>query len=142
MILITCVDDKNGMMFNSRRQSRDKIIIQNICELAENEKIWITEYSKSLFEPERENIVISNQDFFEAELDEYCFVENIAPSKIENDITKIVLYCWNKEYPADLYFDLELEDWILESEIEFEGSSHEKITRKIFKIAEDENGDN
>ena len=141
MILIACVDDKNGMMFNFRRQSRDKLVIENICEMVGDKKLWVNEYSKKLFETEMVNVFVSNQDFFEAELDEYCFAENVIPTKIENDITKVILYYWNREYPADQYFDLELNDWILESEIEFEGSSHEKITRKIFKIAEDKNGE-
>ena len=141
MILIACVDDKNGMMFNFRRQSRDKLVIENICEMVGDKKLWVNEYSKKMFEAEKVNLFVSNQDFFEAELDEYCFTENVIPTKIENDITKVILYYWNREYPADQYFDLELNDWILESEIEFEGSSHEKITRKIFKIAEDKNGE-
>ena len=141
MILIACVDDKNGMMSNFRRQSRDKLVIENICEMVGDKKLWVNEYSKKMFEAEKVNLFVSNQDFFEAELDEYCFTENVIPTKIENDITKVILYYWNREYPADQYFDLELNDWILESEIEFEGSSHEKITRKIFKIAEDKNGE-
>ena len=33
----------------------------------------------------------------------------------------------------DLFFDISLDNWNLESEIEIEGSSHEKITRRIYK---------
>ena len=33
MRLIVCLDDKNGMAFNHRRQSRDRIITETIEEL-------------------------------------------------------------------------------------------------------------
>ena len=33
MKLIVCLDDKNGMMFNKRRQSRDRVLIENVLEL-------------------------------------------------------------------------------------------------------------
>ena len=33
MILIVCVDDHNGMMFNHRRQSQDRILRGDILEL-------------------------------------------------------------------------------------------------------------
>ena len=35
MILIVCVDDHNGMMFNHRRQSQDRILRGDILELTE-----------------------------------------------------------------------------------------------------------
>ena len=50
MILIICIDDNGGMMFNKRRQSQDKILIKKITELALGKKIRINSYSKSLFE--------------------------------------------------------------------------------------------
>ena len=30
MKLIVCLDDNNGMMFNKRRQSRDRVLIENV----------------------------------------------------------------------------------------------------------------
>ena len=35
MVLIVCVDDHNGMMFNHRRQSQDRILRGDILELTE-----------------------------------------------------------------------------------------------------------
>ena len=32
MQVILCLDDRNGMMFNHRRQSRDRAVIQDILE--------------------------------------------------------------------------------------------------------------
>ena len=39
MILIVCVDDHNGMMFNHRRQSQDRILRGDILELTEGKII-------------------------------------------------------------------------------------------------------
>ena len=33
MNIIVCLDDKNGMMFNKRRQSQDKLLRSDIKEL-------------------------------------------------------------------------------------------------------------
>lgn len=41
MILIVCVDDHNGMMFNHRRQSQDRILRGDILELTEGKILWM-----------------------------------------------------------------------------------------------------
>ena len=38
MILIVCVDDHNGMMFNHRRQSQDRVLRADILELTDGKK--------------------------------------------------------------------------------------------------------
>lgn len=40
MKLIVCMDDKNGMAFNHRRQSRDRVLAERIMELTENAKLY------------------------------------------------------------------------------------------------------
>ena len=131
MILITCVDENNGMMFNERRQSRDKILTKHICELAKDTKIWVNSFSKEIFE-DQNNIIVDDEFINKISQNEYCFIENISPLTLENKTEKIILYSWNRVYPADMYFDIKLEDWELESETEFAGSSHERITQKVF----------
>ena len=64
--------------------------------------------------------------------DEYCFVENIDVNTIINKVDKIIVYNWNRHYPADRYFNINLEEWVVDSEKEFSGSSHEKISEKIY----------
>lgn len=138
MKLIVCVDEAMGMMFNNRRQSRDGVLIEHILDLVDEKRIWITTFSESLFRFKTEYVLfeekptdIANEDF--------CFVENITPSVLEESVDEIILYIWNRRYPADRYFDICLDDWILESENEIKGSSHEKITEKIYKKGEKKN---
>ena len=46
MILIVCVDDHNGMMFNHRRQSQDRVLRADILELTGGKKLWMNAYSR------------------------------------------------------------------------------------------------
>ena len=129
MILITCIEKNNGMLFNNRRVSRDRKVIEDIREFVGDNEIFITDFSEELFmsyENVRAVNVIEKQD------GQFYFLENVQPSTIEDKIEKIILYNWNVDYPADMYFDINLEEWKVASEYEFEGFSHEKITRKIY----------
>ena len=42
MKLIVCTDLNNGMIFNSRRQSKDRVLIKHIYDLIGENKLWIT----------------------------------------------------------------------------------------------------
>ena len=129
MILITCVEKNNGMLFNNRRVSRDRKVIEDIREFVGDSEILITNFSEELFMSD-ENARTVN--VVEKRNEQFYFLEDVQPSTIEDKIEKIILYNWNVDYPADMYFDIDLKEWKLESEYEFEGFSHEKITRKIY----------
>ncbi len=126
MKLIVCVDDKNGMLFNKRRQSRDKILIENVLEVCKGETLYINEYSATLFP---ENSVVICEDFETLE-NGYIFAENFMVD--EDKINEIIIYKWNRVYPADTYFNISLDGWSLAETVDFVGSSHEKITREIY----------
>ena len=129
MILITCVEKNNGMLFNNRRVSQDRKVIEDIREFVGDSEILITNFSEELFMSD-ENARTVN--VIEKRNEQFYFLEDVQPSTIEDKIEKIILYNWNVDYPADMYFDIDLKEWKLESEYEFEGFSHEKITRKIY----------
>lgn len=126
MKLIICLDSKNGMMFNRRRQSRDRILIENILELCKGETVFTNEYSAPLF-PDNTAVTCENPQDIEKG---FLFAENFTVP--EDKIEKIIVYKWNRVYPADTYFSISLDKWVLEETVEFAGSSHEKITREIY----------
>ncbi len=131
MKLIVCVDERNGMLFNKRRQSRDRLLIADIMNLAQGSNIWINRFSQNLFESEK--VKVSEDEMSNLEKEDFCFIENIKPSSLEEKADEIIIYHWNRMYPADEFFDIDLEEnWVFLSEYEFEGSSHEKITRRIY----------
>lgn len=127
MKLVVCLDDNNGMMFNKRRQSRDRVLVENILELCKGEKLYTNEYSASLF-PDNTVEILENPENVE---NAYCFAENFTVN--EEYIDEIIVYKWNRLYPADAYFNIDLGNWTLEETVDFEGSSHEKITREIYR---------
>ena len=132
MKLIVCVDSNNGMLFNNRRQSKDRILIQHILDLIGENKLWITEFSKNIFKDKEYNL-FEIQDIEKIKKNDYVFIENHSPKILEDKVNEIILFNWNREYPADTFFDISLDNWVLESEEEIEGFSHKKIIKKIYK---------
>ena len=132
MILVVCVDDNMGLALFGRRQSRDKLLIADLTALAAGEKIYMSPRSAMLFENSGANI-IPHEDFASmAKEGEYCFNEFISPATLAERAEKIILYRWNRRYQADLFFDIDMRAWKLESSTDFPGSSHEKITREVY----------
>ena len=79
MIAMVCVDNSLGMLFNNRRQSRDKVLISKIIEMSNISKLWINEFSRPLFDSLESQIMLINDDFLEAaDKGDYCFVENCS----------------------------------------------------------------
>jgi hypothetical protein len=138
VIIIVCVDDKNGMMFNKRRQSKDSILIKNMIQEIGDAPLWVNEYSaKQFVDIPKENLTVC-EDFLDlAREGEYCFVENLSLLNYENQIEQFILYHWNRNYPADFYFNFDLTEWKIISQEEFVGSSHEKITKEIYVRVEE-----
>ena len=132
MYLIACVDDRMGMMFNHRRVSRDRVVIQDIMDVCGDQGVYITSGSAVLFKDfNSESVHVWNEDRNDLLEGHYFFAED--PDVIrEESVEKIILYQWNRNYPADKYFPIDLDGWILEESSEFAGHSHEKITRSCF----------
>ncbi len=131
MNIIVCLDDKNGMMFNKRRQSQDKILRNNIKELVKTNNLFMNEYSYKLYKDiDSGNIKVCENFLDECSIGDFCLIENKEVKNYLNNINEIVVYKWNKLYPSDFYFDINLNtsSWELINTEEFEGSSHEKIT--------------
>ena len=130
MTIIVCVDDNNGILFNKRRQSRDKAVIADIINSVEdNAVISVTPYSSLLFEEYQSRIKICESFDDDSSI---CFVEDADISHLEERIDQIILYKWNRVYPASVYFDIELDSWKCISSGEFCGNSHDTITKEIY----------
>lgn len=136
MNIIVCLDDKNGMMFNKRRQSQDKILRNNIKELVKTNNLFMNEYSYKLYKDiDSGNIKVCENFLDECSTGDFCLIENKEVKNYLNNINEIVVYKWNKLYPSDFYFDINLNtsSWELINTEEFEGSSHEKITKETYR---------
>jgi hypothetical protein len=128
MILIVCIDDNYGMMFNQRRQSQDRVLREFLLQLTQNGKLWMNHYSAKQFTEPAPQINIDENFLAESAPGEYCFVEDTSIQPYYQWVEKVILCKWNRVYPSDLKFDMSLQGWSSKILSEFAGSSHEKIT--------------
>lgn len=132
MNIIVCIDKSRGMMFGGRRQSQDKEVISKILEIASGSRLLMSEYSAKLFS-ENTEIIVAHDFLSEALSGDFCFIEDteIPTENIED----IYVFNWNRDYPADKYFDFDLDanGYKRIKKLDFEGNSHKKITLEIFR---------
>lgn len=136
MNIIICLDDNNGMMFNKRRQSQDRILRADLKEFIKDKDLYMNNYSYKLYKDiDNGNIKVSENFLEQCTENDFCLVEDKLLNNYINKINDIIIYKWNRIYPSDLYFDINLisNSWELLETKEFEGSSHEKITRIIYR---------
>lgn len=134
MNVIVCLCDRGGMLFNNRRQSRDRLLIKDLSEYCENGIVYISEFSAPLFEGGDISAIVASNPLELAGEGEYVFIENISLCGYEEKIEKMIVYKWNRSYPADFYLDVT--PWglglTLTESTDFVGNSHEKITREVY----------
>lgn len=134
MKIIVCLDDYGGMLFNFRRQSRDRVLIEDVMSSIGDKKIHILEFSEILFSAYEDKYVVVD-DFSNLSDDCVCFVENVDVKPFLDKISEVTVYHWNRVYPRDFVFDinLEKEGFSLVSSCEFEGYSHENIKKEVYE---------
>lgn len=133
MKLFICIDDNGGIAFNGRRQSRDSVVIGDILTSVGDSVLRISDYSKKLFPDSASMLSVSDNYLDSAETDDFVFVEKETIGQYSDRITELTVYHWNRTYPADMYFDIDLGDFVLAETSEFVGTSHEKITKEVYK---------
>ena len=133
MIAIVCIENSNGLLFNKRRVSQDKIVTEKIIELSQGSKLWMDNYSYPLFEQySTANINVADTFLSETSKGEYCFIENKSLKPFEKWLDKIIVFKWNRDYPSDFKIDLDLTEWELIDSKEFVGNSHKNITMEVY----------
>lgn len=131
MTIYVCLDDKNGMLFNNRRQSRDAAVLEDIRSGIPG-LLTIDPFSEKLIRSAGIPYVLVPEDPASLSADADFFLENrvdIVPMA-----SKVVIYRWNRHYPADTHWDIDLVacGFSLWETSEFAGKSHEKITKEVY----------
>lgn len=128
MTLYICLDDRNGLKFNNRRQSRDSAVLEDIRRLMTG-NLLIDSFSEKLIREAGIPYVLP------PETAEDFFVEDIPSDEILGKTSKLVIYRWNRHYPSDVRWEPDLAGmgFILTETTEFAGTSHEKITREVYE---------
>ena len=134
MKLIVCIDERRGMMFAGRRQSRDRRVTEDIVrDLGEN-ALYISPYSERLLCDFKIDLRVAADPIAAAReaSDATVFLEDRAAPARTDEIDTVIIYCWGRVYPADLTFDMDLSAFRRRASITFTGNSHEKITKEIY----------
>ena len=132
MVLAVCIDDHNGLMFNKRRVSADRNVIEDIIHNMTGDTISIAPYSLPLFKDYEHRVAVT--DAFLDHSNVFCFAEYGNFLDIIDTVQTLIVYKWNRKYPSDLKFPMDQYKsiMILKSVEEFEGHSHECITREVY----------
>ena len=131
MILMVCIDERGGMMFNHRRQSRDRVLCARMLEIAKDTRLHVTPYTQKIFDPAAP-LCVSDAPWMQAGQGEYYFAEDgeIPMERVE----QVYVYRWNRAYPGDRFFDADLAllGFTLTQSEDFTGSSHDAITEELY----------
>ena len=133
---IYVVDKNFGMLFNKRRQSKDSVLIEDIVKKvqASNGSLWLSDYSKELFEGKdipMKNILELNNN---AEEEDFLFIEDVDVENFTEEV-EFHIYKWDKVYPADKKFEFPLpSSYEIKEETTFVGSSHENIESYVLNV--------
>lgn len=129
MKLIAVIEDRGGMMFNHRRVSKDRELVLRVEELIKGHRLWIHPCSADLFP----DAIVDGNFLGNAGEEDFCFVEDCSVKGFENRVQEVFLFHWNRRYPADIFFDLPMDQFSLVHTEEIKGYSHEKITLETWK---------
>lgn len=121
------------MLFNHRRLSHDRRVCEKILDYSNEKELWMNAYSRKLFTDLTDINNIQVDEEFLDKSQSICFVENQDITPYLSKIDTLVLFQWNRDYPADFFFTVDLSQWNLISTEDFEGTSHEKITMEVYK---------
>ena len=135
MVLIVCLDDKNGMSFNRRRQSRDLILCERILSIVGDSKVYMMPYSAKIFPADNAAICPCENLASIADSSGFYFAEIDDPEDLLGIADEVIVYRWNRTYPADRYFPMEIlqDHWTLVRKNDFPGNSHPQITEEVYR---------
>lgn len=131
MKLIFCLAKDKSMMFFGKRQSKDEVLRAWLLERIGDAKLWMSNYSAKQFEGAA-GIVVDDNYMANASADDWCFVEDKDFSS--EGVSEILLCHWNRSYPGDKFFDLDLKalGFKKTDSIDIVGKSHDKITVETY----------
>ena len=128
MILAVCVDNRMGLSFMGKRLSKDRLLREKLTELSGG-KLRMSVYSGKQFDL---GVYMAPGYLSGAAEGDWVFAENREYLDYSDRIEQIVLFRWNRDYPADVYFSFP-GDWTLVSCEDFPGNSHDTITMEVYR---------
>ena len=134
MQVVVCVDRRNGLLFNHRRQSMDLLQRQDLCRMLRGKRLYMSLFSYELYRDVSDPVIIADSDYLRlCGASDWCLIEGEEINRCFDRVNRLLLYQWNRTYPADVFFRGDLQSFTIEEQVDFRGSSHEKITRTLLE---------
>ena len=133
MKVFVCIDDGGGILFGGKRQSRDRLLVEDVRKTVGGGRLLVNAFSAPLFAKEG-GVLLSDDPLTEAEDGDYCFIENLSLCPFSHKIDVLYVYKWNRTYPATTFLDFEpvKNGFRLAETTDFVGSSHATITKETY----------
>lgn len=130
MTLYVCLDDRGGMCFGGRRQSRDAALLSDLAAGLPG-VLTIDPFSEKLIASAGIPYVLTEETIPE---NAHFFLENRSPEALLPSAESIVIYRWNRHYPSDVRWEGAPADFgfVLKETSEFPGKSHKIITKEVY----------
>ena len=90
MNIIACIDNENGILFNSRRQSRDAKVFEDIKDTIDAKIIYCSEYSAKLLQEHSFSTAVV-KTLNAVPKNGYYFLEDSLPSEFLSKIKRIII---------------------------------------------------
>lgn len=134
MTVCICLDKNGGRLFNRRRQSRDRRLIDDLCVFAGEAPIFASAYSAPLFS-HSDRLPSVTEDPSAVPSGGIYFCEREDPLPLLSRADTLVIYRWNKVYPADCFFTHEPGELGFRpvQKTDFPGNSHNNIDREVYR---------
>ena len=135
MTVFVCIDDRGGMLFGNKRQSRDSILLSDMANTVGEGLLYISDFSESLIARSDMSAVCVPYPLDTAGEGDFVFNECFHIKNHTGRINRLVIYKWNRRYPYDFALDIDpvTEGFSLKESYDFVGSSHDKITKEIYE---------
>lgn len=136
MNLMVCLDNSYGLSFFGRRQSMDSALRRRAMELTEGKQLYLDAYSAEQFSDFSGSIQVVEDPAGQVPQDGWYFLELSDPEALLQNVQRLAVFCWNRDYPSDKRFPLAhlRKNAVLLFREEFPGSSHESITLEVYQL--------
>ena len=75
MKIIVCLDDGGGMTFNKRRQSRDRVLLEDIKNMTDGARLFASPFSEKLLNEHEVKAKIKKDPLKKADKNDFCFMD-------------------------------------------------------------------
>lgn len=122
-----CVDKDNGRLFYNQRTSCDREVQRRLLDMTD--KLYVDSYTARQFSSGYHDEKLCVVDSPASISDGLAFIEK---EDIPDDADRIIIFNWNRKYPADKWLDFSFSGWRKTKKEDFEGYSHPKVTMNVW----------